>query len=414
MTDAQHPAHQNEVTQPESPAARWASRLVVAGVALTAAWLAALTLGVFAPGLPRLGAYGAVMAGDSFRAMLFALGVTAVAAWLWWRRRTAFRALVVAMAAFALIGTGYVSGRLVATARAESVDLQVAPLFGLGGTDARDPDADVVYLHDQGEDLRIALWQPPAPGPASAARRAPVVALVHGGGWIGGSRLDPLQTARATWLADQGYLVASVGYSLSGPDRHLWDAQEPQLACALTWLGQHARDYGGDPTRLAMVGDSAGGNLVLDVAYRAAAATATSACEGPIPQVKAVSTLYPNVSPAGFYAADRTGSGLAATMTQRHTGGTPAEVPERYEALTPANHLTAAAPPTLMVVPTGDRFVPPADAYALADTLSATGVPNHLVRIYAADHIFDAKSGSAGAQIWRQATLDWFRAHELG
>ena len=51
---------------------------------------------------------------------------------------------------------------------------------------------------------------------------------IHGGGWIEGSNQQ--QSAEWRWYADRGWIVVSVGYSLSSDKRHLWNQVIGQLA----------------------------------------------------------------------------------------------------------------------------------------------------------------------------------------
>ena len=103
------------------------------------------------------------------------------------------------------------------------------------------------------------------------------------------------------WFADHGWLTVSVGYTLSSDDRHLWDVTHGQIGCALAWVVENVREYGGDSNRLSMTGDSAGGNLAINTAYMANEGTLRSSCGGRTPTVGAVSTIYPAVDPADFH-----------------------------------------------------------------------------------------------------------------
>ena len=94
----------------------------------------------------------------------------------------------------------------------------------------------------------------------------PIVVLFHGGGWVLSS-IDG-HDALARRIADRtGALVVSVGYRLApeapfpAPHDDCWAVTE--------WLAEHADDWSGDPSRVAVCGDSAGGNLAAGVALRA-------------------------------------------------------------------------------------------------------------------------------------------------
>src|SRR4051794_32514286 len=102
--------------------------------------------------------------------------------------------------------------------------------------------------------------------PASAETPAGVVAYLHGGGWCIGSIASFDTLCRALANAS-GAIVASVGYRLA--PEHPFPAAVEDAHAVVRWLAEHADELGGDPARLAVAGDSAGGNLAAVVARRA-------------------------------------------------------------------------------------------------------------------------------------------------
>jgi acetyl esterase len=104
----------------------------------------------------------------------------------------------------------------------------------------------------------IRLYRPTGP-PGTL----PLVLFFHGGGWVMGGIGSHDATCRH--LADDvGCLVASVGYRLA-PENPFPAAIDDAWA-ATCWLIDHAGEFGGDPRRVAVAGDSAGGNLAAVVA----------------------------------------------------------------------------------------------------------------------------------------------------
>ncbi|WP_143762077.1 alpha/beta hydrolase [Isoptericola variabilis] len=381
---------------------------LAAGVLLGAAVvLALLVAGMLAPHVPVLGLAGVTASAYLAWALLGAAVVTVLAAILLMRRGGVVRVAATTLGLAALAGSVVVGWQQLSVAREHRVAVDVGGLFALTGSRA-EPDASAAYGEHEGRPLGLSLWEPAGSG----AGAAPVVVLLHGGGWTSQDRLERTTTAHATWFAEQGYLAISVDYPLSDDEHHLWEVAEPQVACALSWVQDNAARHGGDPGRVFLVGASAGGNLALDVAYRAAAGDLDPACGSAPPVVAAVSTLYPVASPAAFAAgADPLLGGAARDTAIAYTGGTPEGVPERYAAVTPAEHVTDAAPPTLVVAGAADHLVPPAGAVDLAATLEDAGVSHELVVLPAAGHRFDAAPGGVGTQVWRELTLRWFDLH---
>jgi acetyl esterase/lipase len=257
-------------------------------------------------------------------------------------------------------------------------------------------DDHPVYLTKaDGRALHLAVFRPHgAPGPA------PVLVWVHGGGWATGSELDRAPDMRR--FADAGWLAVSVEYTLATPGRPTWDVAGPQVACALARVAEHAAQYGGDPHRIVLGGDSAGGQLAVSVGERAAAGTQPVACASPVPVPvpRAIATVYPAVDLADTY---RRGVG-AQRFAVTYAGGTPDAVPDRYRAVSGIAALPHAgsatpAPPVLAVVPGRDRLVPPGGTVRFVATARAAGVDAEQVEVPFADHAFDTgPDGSLGHQ----------------
>ncbi|MCA9972857.1 MAG: alpha/beta hydrolase fold domain-containing protein, partial [Anaerolineales bacterium] len=96
----------------------------------------------------------------------------------------------------------------------------------------------------------------------AAARPLPLLVYFHGGGWVVGS-LETHDTICRRLAADAGRLVVSVDYRLA--PEHKFPAAVEDAFAALTWAAAHAGELGGDAARLAVAGDSAGGNLAAVV-----------------------------------------------------------------------------------------------------------------------------------------------------
>jgi acetyl esterase/lipase len=114
----------------------------------------------------------------------------------------------------------------------------------------------------------------------------------HGGGWVGGSLAVVDEPCRA--LANRnGAIVVAATYRLSPEAR--FPAATNDAYSVLNWASAHAAEFGGDPARLGVIGDSAGGNL--------AAVAALMARDRGTPAVKAQILTYPVIQRGGNFAS---------------------------------------------------------------------------------------------------------------
>ncbi len=113
-------------------------------------------------------------------------------------------------------------------------------------------------------------------------RVLPVLVYFHGGGWVWAS-VDTHDRLVREYAAGAEVAVASVDYALS-PEAKFPQAVE-ECAAALRYLGAHGGEWGLDPSRILLGGDSAGGNLAL--------ATALLLRDGGGPALRGLLTSYP-------------------------------------------------------------------------------------------------------------------------
>jgi acetyl esterase len=108
----------------------------------------------------------------------------------------------------------------------------------------------------------------------------PVLVYLHGGGWICGSPTTHKKLGHR--FAEAGYLVFNVDYRMA-PE---FPFPTPFEDCveSIRWAARVAEQYGGDPTRLAVGGDSAGGNL--------SAASAIALADDPSVKISAALLIY--------------------------------------------------------------------------------------------------------------------------
>jgi acetyl esterase len=116
-----------------------------------------------------------------------------------------------------------------------------------------------------GGDLPVRIYVPATPAPGTDGAGLPVLVWYHGGGWV----IGDLETADGTVRAmanGAGAVVVSVDYRLA--PEHPFPAAVDDAVAAVRWVAGSAAELGVDPARLAVGGDSAGGNLAAVVAQQ--------------------------------------------------------------------------------------------------------------------------------------------------
>lgn len=119
---------------------------------------------------------------------------------------------------------------------------------------------DVAVHRTRAEDVPIRIYGPELTGPS------PVVIYFHGGGFVLGS-LDEFEPFCTFLASGARCIVVSVDYRLA--PEWPFPAALDDAWTATRWVAAHAHSFGGDPARLAVAGDSAGGNLAAVVSMLA-------------------------------------------------------------------------------------------------------------------------------------------------
>jgi len=343
--------------------------------------------------------------GPHFAVVAILATALAVIGWRWgprWLGRIA-----TSLAAASLLAAGFIVGSIMAAAA--SAGGSVNPVSGLvlGKMAVPAPDTTEVVAHTDGQDLTVAIYRPP-----TGAKHAPVFLYIHGGGFMIGTNTETAADLR--WFADRGWAVFSIDYRLFTAGHPTWDKAPADVACGLAWVSANAARYGGDPARIVLLGDSAGGNLAINLAYGIARGDMQSPC-GSLVRPQAVVVQYPAVDPAAVYARGYPVPGFEPQMLMAgYVGGTPEQYPDRVQAISSATYLSDKAPPTLIIEPERDGLVVSDSVYAFADKARAAGIDVELVRIPFANHIYNQiAQGSIGNQARLTITQHYLQSRGL-
>ena len=223
----------------------------------------------------------------------------------------------------------------------------------------------IEYARAGGEILRLDAYVPERGGPF------PAVVFVHGGGWSGGGRTGGNDSLFAP-VARLGMAWFTIDYRLA--PKHNYPAPVEDVLSAVRWLKAHAREYRIDAERIALVGESAGGQLVAQAAMLA----------GEDARVAAVVPFY---APVDFIADMERRGGLSVSMRGLFGRTEPKADPATLELLRAASPMHraiapgAGLPPFLLVHGTGDMSVLYGWSPRFQAKLKAAGVPCDLITI---------------------------------
>ena len=230
---------------------------------------------------------------------------------------------------------------------------------------------DVEYARPGGMSLRLDASIPEGPGPFPAA------IIVHGGGWVRGDRridvaplFQPLEDAGIAWFSISYRLATNIlDFGVASAD----------VNAAVRFVKAHAAEYRIDADRIALIGESAGGQLA------AMAALNPSAGSG----VRAVVALY---APTDLAALAKN-SDLIPDSIRKAVQGTPFEgvILSRLAQLSPIEGVHAGMPPFLLIHGTADRLVAFEQSQAMCNRMRSVG---------AACEVYAVPGGTHGVRRW--------------
>lgn len=268
---------------------------------------------------------------------------------------------------------------------------------------------DVEYAKPGVKTLKYDVFSP------EGAENLPCVVIIHGGGWS--SNTEDIMRGLARELSRGGdYVVFSIDYRWIGTG----DGDEvpntmanliEDVYGAIAHIYEHAAQYGGDPTRIAVTGDSAGGHLsacAIDM-IEMIGDGGFGKTEGLyqykptyMPEGKSVDQVREELLKAIQVAAPSYGVFDGSRMMSFLGAATEAEV----DAVSPIKHIPNAeerAAPQFLTRGTNDGLIRDADVQAYADALEAAGHHAEYVKVEGAGHAFfdwkpDARTKATFAQ----------------
>lgn len=222
----------------------------------------------------------------------------------------------------------------------------------------RRPDSSLDLAYGPEPSQRLDVHPSPEPGP--------LLILLHGGGWESGSRAE-LQDLIPS-LMQHGYTVANLDYRTTSEAKAPAAAEDVRRA--IEWVSSRAGNWGADPSRMVLMGFSAGAHLAL-----LAALAPDTAIEGPQCHPAAI---------VSFWGVTDVAPLLEGPDQRDFAVNWLPDTPNRAElarALSPLNYELTDAPPLCAVHSVFDDVVPFEQSKALVEKYLRAGRPAELISL---------------------------------
>lgn len=270
-------------------------------------------------------------------------------------------------------------------------------------------DRSIPYASPGGKTLKMTLYFPGTRG-EEVTRDRPGMVVIHGGGWVLGTRYQQAWYCRE--FAKAGYVVMTIDYRML--PRYGFPHCVHDAKAAVRWLRGHADTLRVDPDRIVTFGASAGGHL----AGFLAATGPKHGFEGDenpgvSSEVRAGVGLY------GVYdlCAIRKHEGVVRAVGEdllRRFVGPDTDGRDAFEAASPVSYVSEETKPFMLVHGTSDMMVPFEQSQVFHDRLKEHRVPTELIAVEGRNHAFDYLHRTQRAEVFGAmlAFLNKHTAHE--
>jgi len=231
---------------------------------------------------------------------------------------------------------------------------------------------DIQYGQAAGVPLRLDARIPEGRGPFPAA------IIVHGGAWVAGDKRTTVQPLFQP-LADAKIATFSISYRLANrrPDIAellTFATAIDDVRSAVAYVKQHAEEFRIDPSRIALIGESAGAQLASMAALRPGAGG----------EVKAVVAFY---GPSDLVRLAQQSTWIPDNIRQSLKGSAFEQMLfAGLRELSPVNWVSHDSPPFLLIHGTADTLVPFDQSKELCDKLHEVGATCELYPVNGAHH----------------------------
>ncbi|MBV9035172.1 MAG: alpha/beta hydrolase [Acidobacteriaceae bacterium] len=246
---------------------------------------------------------------------------------------------------------------------------------------------DVEYAQVNGISLRLDACLPDSPV------KTPAVIIVHGGGWVRGDRrfdveplFEPLSQAGLAWF--------SIDYRLA-TDVTQFGVAIDDVQSAIRYVKAHADEYNIDPNRIALIGESAGGQLAAMAVLRGGADVS----------VKAVVAIY---TPTDLVSLVKNSRYVPAQM-QNAIKGSPWEsfILAGLSQLSPIENIRRGMPPFLFIHGTSDMLVPFEQSKQMCERMRKAGASCEIYLVEGAGHGIRWWDSNRASRLFNKIMVPW-------
>jgi len=241
---------------------------------------------------------------------------------------------------------------------------------------------NVEFARPMGITLELDAWLPDNP-----AKPQPVLLLVHGGGWEAGDKRTYIRPWFET-LTQAGLHWVTINYRLGPRSKH--PAAVEDIETALRWLRSHAREYGIDPKRITLMGESAGAHL-----------GALAALRGKV-QVAGFVGFY------GIYDVPKWVEGYG-NIPQNIGGYLASHDRASLDEASPVRYLKTSSPRLLLIHGKADTGVPFAQSEDLCAAAKTKQISCEMLLIEGAPHGVENWEADSRFHGWKPVLLEWLR-----
>ncbi len=248
---------------------------------------------------------------------------------------------------------------------------------------------DIEYAQVNGASLRLDACLP------SASVKTAAAIIVHGGGWVRGDRRTDVEPLFEP-LSQAGFAWFSISYRLA-TDVTQFGVAIDDVQSAIRYVKAHAEEYNIDPNRIALIGESAGGQLAAMAVLRGGADVA----------VKAMVAIY---TPTDLVSLVKNSRYVSAQM-QNAIKGSPWEsfILAGLSQLSPIENVRRDMPPILFIHGTSDMLVPFEQSQQMCDRMRKAGASCEIYPVEGAGHGIRWWDSNRVSTVFKKAMVPWLQ-----